>query len=368
MRNHGDLKPEDLVEDPAFRAWIYHGTGDAAWKEWLGTHPDRLQAAELARHVLLSIRGEQDHLPGTRVQNRVQEMLSQLNTSEPDYAMRPSNRYFPKSKWLSVAAGLILVAGLGALLYPGPDDSSKEENATAVRLPEKSGLRYTEVSSGPENQKLVNLPDGSSVLLGKSSGIRFPVQFSPEKREVELTGEAFFEVKKNPGHPFFVYAGKMVARVIGTSFTITAYENDAVAKVRVKTGKVSVSHLDTDASGLNESPAGGLVLEPNQQAEFSRSDLKIVLLENPKNAHPPTPIESLDFGFRRTAVSEVFELIKKVYHVDIQYDAGLLQHCSVTASLGDEPLMEKLNMICEVIDATYRVENEKIYIKANGCE
>ncbi len=362
-----DLKPEDLVEDPAFRAWVYHGTGDPDWKAWLHKHPDHQQTAELARTILLSVRGELDHLSGSEVKNRVQTLLAGLSTEQSnrrplyDSPGRPLRKY----GWWSAAAGIVLAIGLGTLFYSGFRETPPEKVSASALPAETADSPYREVTNESEHQKLVNLPDGSSVLLMKASGIRFPKQFAADKREVKLTGEAFFEVRKNRDHPFFVYAGEMVTRVIGTSFTISAYETDNVVKVRVKTGKVSVSAIEPSATNEVNAAADELVLEPNQQAVLSRSDLKIALLTHNKAAS--IPIETQSFEFRRTAVSDVFETIKAAYNVTIRYDADLLKHCSITASLGDEPLMEKLNMICEVMGATYRVADEIIYIDAGGC-
>ncbi len=370
MKNDRELKPEDLVEDPAFRAWIYHGAGHNAWNEWISEHPDHAQAADLARNILLSVRGELDDIPEPEVKHRVRNIVATIDEGGSDIRSLTGNREGNTGRALRwVAAAVLAIAtGVGALLYTGRASVPGEDSPVSAQTGSEDRSPYVEVYSGSENQKLVNLPDGSSVLLKRASGIRFPRQFDAGKREVVLSGEAFFEVKKNPDHPFFVYAGEMVTRVVGTSFTIRAYENDATAKIRVKTGRVSVSAAETALNDSGKTGVKELVLEPNQQAEFSRSDLKFALLENDRTEIAPIPIEQMSFEFRRTAVSDVLEAIKTAYQVDIRYDAGLLRRCSVTASLGDEPLPEKLNMICEVIGATYQERNGKIYIEAGGCE
>ncbi len=370
MEDYKELRPEDLVEDPSFRAWIYHGVGHDTWKEWINGRPDRVQAADLARNMLLLVRGEPDDLREPEVKDRVRHIVATIDTADPDIHSLPGSgeRNTRSVFWWPAAAVLTIAIGLGALLYTNHASAPGEAAPVSAQADRKDRPSYIEVRSGSENQKLVNLPDGSSVLLKRASSIRFPREFAAGKREVELSGEAFFEVKKNPEHPFFVYAGEMVTRVVGTSFTIRAYENDATAKVRVKTGKVSVSAVETALNPSREAAVKELVLEPNQQAEFSRSDLKIVLLENKQAETAPIPIEQMSFEFRRTAISDVFETIKTAYQVDIRYDAGLLRHCSITAALGDEPLLEKLNMICEVIGATYQEKNGIILIDARGCE
>ncbi len=373
MDDYRELKPEDLVEDPAFRAWVYHGTGDAAWNLWLREHPDREQVAQLARNILLSVRGEPDPLPDTEVKSRVRHIVSSLDPEEPDFqplhklSASPGRIFW----WRAAAAALVIAATSGLLFYPRPEANLSESRPVPGDFSDNLAQSYMEVTNDSESQKLVNLPDGSSVLLMKASGIRFPKLFSAEKREVYLSGEAFFEVQKMPGHPFFVYAGEMVTRVVGTSFTIKAYDTDETVIVRVKTGKVSVSPRDMTPGKASEAPAveKEIILNPNQEAVLSRSDLKIALLdESQRNVSSVLPIEQQTFEFRRTSVAEVLEIIKAAYKVDIRYDAALLESCTITASLGDEPLTEKLNMLCEVIGASYRMDIETIVINAPGCE
>lgn len=94
------------------------------------------------------------------------------------------------------------------------------------------------------------LPDGTHVRLNADSKLKFPASFPDSTREIHLSGEAFFDVRKNPGSPFIVFAGNLKTQVLGTSFNIKSYENEPV-QASVVTGKVS-----TAASAL---ASGGLV-------------------------------------------------------------------------------------------------------------
>lgn len=371
MEDYRELKPEDLVEDPAFRAWIYHGAGHDAWNEWINEHPDHAQAADLARNILLSVRGELDNIPAPEIKSRVAGILAASGAGMPGHRQLNdlAGGRMPGLWWRQIAAGLILAAGLGLLVYLGGRENAVQTTVLSTTPYETPDPAYLEVANHTRDQKLVNLPDGSSVLLMSASRIRFPKEFAGGKREVRLTGEAFFEIRKNPDHPFFVYAGEMVTRVVGTSFSIRAYENDAVFSVRVKTGKVSVSTgepIDTGSAETRTAP-DEIILEPNQQATLSRTDLKIARVDGGKPDAPPIPIETQDFDFKRTSVPDVFSVIGATYNVEIRYDSGLLKNCTITASLGDEPLLEKLNMICEVLGASYTINGEEIQVHASGC-
>src|SRR5690606_37685879 len=88
-------------------------------------------------------------------------------------------------------------------------------------------------------------------------------------REVKLTGEAFFEIKKDESRPFLVYAQGIVTKVLGTSFNIRARQGDEKIIVDVKTGKVAVFR----EKNSNEEP---YLLTPNQQVVYDLNSDKIV--------------------------------------------------------------------------------------------
>src|SRR5690606_37260897 len=79
---------------------------------------------------------------------------------------------------------------------------------------------FKEVVNTERPFKYVQLPDGSSVVLHRNSTLKYPQTFDSTKREVYLIGEAFFEITKNAEQPFFVYAGEVIAKVHGTSFSV----------------------------------------------------------------------------------------------------------------------------------------------------
>ncbi|WP_264537455.1 FecR family protein [Flavobacterium sp. N1736] len=87
--------------------------------------------------------------------------------------------------------------------------------------------------------RLLNLPDGTRVWLNENTEIEYPKQFTGKERRITLKGEAFFEVKRDPSHPFVISSGPIKTTVLGTSFNVKAYNNH-VPEVNVRTGKVKV--------------------------------------------------------------------------------------------------------------------------------
>lgn len=214
------------------------------------------------------------------------------------------------------------------------------------------------------------LSDGSKLILKPDSKISFPEKFLAEKREVYLSGEAFFQVSKDPKRPFLVYANELVTKVLGTSFAINARNAHNKTTVEVTEGKVSVFR-QTDFSETKNPKAlqsKGMVLTANQKMvyEDESSNMLKTLRDKPEvvisNEKPKT------FDFVNIPASTVLNDLKDAYQVDIIFDKDLLNDCPVTASLTRQSLFEKLDIICEVIEAHYEMLDGRIVVYSKGCK
>ena len=119
---------------------------------------------------------------------------------------------------------------------------------------------------------VVALEDSSKVFLDPGAELRFAEHFTSHKREVYLNGEAFFEVTENPNRPFFVNAGQITTKVLGTSFRVKAPRSGSEVEVSVKTGKVSVYESEKEAPIQSSKNGSGVILSPNHQVTFFRKD------------------------------------------------------------------------------------------------
>ncbi|MBC8151681.1 MAG: FecR family protein, partial [Bacteroidetes bacterium] len=208
------------------------------------------------------------------------------------------------------------------------------------------------------------------IILKKNSRISYAPSFTGSSREVYLSGEGFFEVTKNPDRPFLIYANGLVTKVLGTSFSIKAYPGDPNVTVEVKTGRVAVF---TQSDPRINAKAGsreleGVLLTPNQRIVYVRDEVRLAksLIDAPQLiSEAPTKNR---FTFEETPVPAVFDALEKAYEVDIVYDEQLLANCPLTATLTDQPLFEKLDIICQVIEARYEVMDGQIVIYSRGCK
>lgn len=360
MNNYSHFQVKDWLDDPAFQRWVYHGEQDAFWKEFIQDNPGQLSNIEQARELLLAVRGELDALPDSEVKARVSEILNAI----PEEKLRALPWW--RSNWLKIAAVLLLTLGIATALFREKENLQNLQSLV-VGLGDGDQPGQLEIHNETNAIQLVTLPDGSSVILKKHARISYPTAFAADRREVRLRGEAFFEVVKNPEKPFLVYAGSMVTKVKGTSFSIKANDDEEDVQLVVKTGVVEVSALEED--GKSEVNAGKkLILKPNEQVTFNRKSLNMVTKTVQKPVLLNLPAESQNFEFKRTPLAEVFAELETTYGIRIQFDARAIAHCTLTARLGDEPVHEKLDLICTVVNARYQAQGNEVVVASEGCE
>ena len=340
----------DFLDDPHFRAWVLTGVDSDGWEKWMAAHPERRQLAAEARHFILAM-----GVPDAEVTERSTE---DALTESLETIRRLENPVIRMSRYLKYAAAVLLfAAGIG--WYLGKD-STPPDSSTPLIPERNTGEVFQNDTQVPQ---IVNLKDGSSVILQPGGELVCSAAYDSTLREVYLTGEGFFEVRKNPAKPFLVYAGEIVTRVVGTSFRIKAIEGEPHIEVFVKTGKVNIREIAAE----NRKPGREIALHPNESVSYLRERNlfeKSVTADIPKRA-----IEYLSFDFVDTPVAEIFQTIEKAYGVTIQYPREALGQCYLSTSLTDEPLLEKLKIICESLGerSSFTMYENLIVIKSNGC-
>ena len=279
-----------------------------------------------------------------------------LNDTRPKY----SNLQIIRTNWLRIAASVTLILGLG-WWFIGKNTISTIRFDNIISTDQKA----THTNNGPE-PIVFELSDGSKISLEPKSELSYGNEFGKEKREVFLTGEAFFEVAKDTQKPFLIYTGKLVTKVVGTSFRIKAYEKDKDISVSVRTGKVTVYRQDSKSTN-SQSLSTEIVLIPNQKAVFEKDQDLLVktLVDKPVQINDIPQNTSL--VFEETKVLDVFSRLESIYGVKISADHELFKKCSITADLQNETLYKKLDLICEIIQAKYEIIDGEIMIYGKGC-
>ncbi|GAB3896022.1 FecR family protein [Larkinella knui] len=370
MINYRTYEAEDFLFDESFRQWTAEGSPQAAvfWNRWLAQNPDRADVVRQAREL---VRALDDHYRDDASDDRLTHELTKLmnkavehRDAESEAPVLPLNR---RSWWRWAAAASVLLVGISTWLYlnrvpkPAPDPYEYLTKTVPIPLQEK-------VNTGPKAINIL-LSDGSVVTLNPNSRLSYPNHFDATTRTVYLSGEAFFDVMKNPAKPFLIYANKTVTKVLGTSFLVRAYRGEKDVTVMVKTGRVSVySQKDYELaqqSGLRR--VEGVVLTPNQQMTYTLEDNKLVkaLVEKPAALIANRP--SREQVFEDAPVAKVFSSIERTYGIKLLFDEEALAACLVNVTFNEENLLERLDVICQIIGASYEMLDGQIVITSKGC-
>lgn len=228
--------------------------------------------------------------------------------------------------------------------------------AASVILVMVSGLLYYFNSSVTVNTmakeiKKVSLNDGSVVTLNSSSGITYPRYFSAN-REIVLTGEAYFEVKRDVNHPFRVKSNRLLVQVLGTTFLVK--NSGKVQHVLVNSGKVAVK---------DEQSGQSTVLTANQAVSVSDG----AILKEPANEND-LAWKSGKLNFKDVPLQQVFTALEDYYHISIVVENDYEGSCLLTSEFNRQPLNNVFEELSRIFGFTYKISGKKVTVSGITCE
>jgi ferric-dicitrate binding protein FerR (iron transport regulator) len=245
---------------------------------------------------------------------------------------------------LQIAAMVIILLTTGSyLLFYRQSDRIPPATRQKIALITKK--------SNPGEQMRVTLPDESVVWLNAESTLSYPEKFEDGHREVILSGEAFFEVTKNPQRPFIVHTYEMTTTVLGTSFNIKAFD-DQEATVTVATGKVRVAH-PTTGNKTDE-----IYLLPNQQAVWSQKSG--TLQKKNIDAENYYAWKNGTICFNNETLGETMHMLERWYNVSIKLNTGNSENRHyINGNYKDKKLYNILDGLCYIYDLEYEYLNDR---------
>ncbi|MEO8240014.1 MAG: FecR family protein [Flavobacterium sp.] len=362
------IEIEDFLSDESFQIWILSKVDEHSWEEWTLENQERAKLVENARLLLLAMKVPNTIISSSELNAALQstwikiEGIENLNKNAKNHTVKYLKKY-----WLSGVAATLFFAFVSVWIYNN-QFITKHTVLTYNELIDGTNEGLVEQTNNSNKPQIITLSDGSSVLLQPNSKLSYPKIFTGNERKVYLSGEGFFEISKNPQKPFLVYANEIITKVVGTSFRVRAYADQPDVEILVRTGKVRVSSNELVRNSKQE-----IVLLPNEALRFLRSDLtfnKITNITEDKTLSGSVGnIEQLSFEFTDIPVEQIFKTIEQAYLVDIDFPKAKLKDCHLTTSLSDQPLSEKLKIICKSIgnDTSFEMNGNQIIITSEGC-
>lgn len=289
---------------------------------------------------------------GRRLNERVEETVMDDREAVSDdrevrlVEMQPGR----KRRWnvWMAAAAIVILLSTGTYVYVHQMGSKLGERSEREKL-----LSMTFVNPRGGAQKEMELVDGSKVWLNAGSVLKYPQQFTGSERLVELSGEAFFEVSGNPGSPFRVLIRDAEVEVLGTFFTIMAYDSEPESRTTVVNGAVKIT------SGRQR-----VTLKPGEQAV-------IVYLSPGGEASAPVVYSGIDpnlilawkggiYRFKDAELHTVMREVERAYDVTVEYQPGV-GNPAIEGSLN---LNKSLDIALKQLEAI--PQPIKIHFKQNG--
>ncbi|WP_437921229.1 FecR family protein [Sphingobacterium sp. LRF_L2] len=292
----------------------------------------------------LSWYGESEDELKDRLFSRIEMQLEPVEAVVPMYL--PYRRMMVA---ISAAAALFLLYFLSTHYFSDDFQSTTE--------------MFTAKSSGKNVTKVI-LSDQTIVWLKGDSKISYPESFTGHTREVQLDGEALFEVAKDKTRPFIVHAGDYKMKVLGTSFNLKVSKADGQLDLAVLTGIVEVSKKEM---GLGTRSAKVLV-EANESLRTSK--------ESPVKEELKLPVTAVinltdgteyDMNFVSTPVEEIMKRFEKKFNVEFSGYTGEYKSCKVTADLTDQSLETSLKLLSLSINANFQIDDTTIKLTGGGC-
>lgn len=253
---------------------------------------------------------------------------------EEQHHSRGKRILWPRQLLRIAAVALIIMAGIWMV------QQIRQSNAPVVLL--SHNLVVTET-----------LEDGSGIALNKNSEIVVSEDFNKKERRIELKGEAYFEVAKDPEKAFRIRADETWITVLGTSFNVQAYADSSYVGVQVTEGLVRFSAGETDEEWVN--------LEAGESASFDKKSKQIIK----EDRATPNDLYWLNktLVFEKTRLSEVFSLLEQIFQVNINVLDPSINNLLLSATFQDNHLDEVIAVISATFDLEYHQQQKEIIIR-----
>ncbi len=255
------------------------------------------------------------------------------------------------SRQYPIAASILILVGVvfSALFVVSRIDK-KSDNAQANLL---SGPQLITKSTPNRRMFRMRLEDGSLVHLNAMSTISYPQQFDSTKREIEISGEAYFDIERDESRPFNIKVKDYSVTVLGTSFNIEAYEDEEDFAVVVESGRVKV---DLHKEGLDP-----VILTKDQKLTYSPGSGELAVI--PVHSEDELSWRKGILRFDSTPMTKVEKMLERWYGVDLIIADSSIYDKTLTGIHQNENLKSVIEALTYATGTKYQINDNSIIIK-----
>jgi ferric-dicitrate binding protein FerR (iron transport regulator) len=308
-------------------------------------------------------------IDGDTARNAISRIISKAESdqgSEDSYFLRIRSKRL-KYRLIAMAASLILVLGVGWFLM------NSNQSPKTVEISEQPEI--LEAKKGSRSRSL--LADGTTVWLNAGSKLYYENDFSGKTREVRLEGEAFFDVVKQPDHPFIVHTSGIDIHVLGTAFNVKSYPEDKTVETTLYRGLVEVFQPNSEAKAIQLKPNEKLIVpkaakeEKNLSSEVSPPQAKqppasfiIARIDSTKkeNERFETAWLYSRLEFRGDNFEELAKKLERWYNVTVVFTDEKAKQLNFTGSFEKETVEQAFVALKTAVPFNYNIKGHEIII------
>lgn len=355
---------EELMLDDSFVSWCLNNNDanvSSHWQTIIRDNPLQAEVFNEAKELIKLLRGGLSKNEVSRQIEKVRQELQQRKTAPAD---NNPLHYSPSLSSTLIVTGngkikrkvfrLITVSAAAACLFfliiwgfsgvKTSDDLLTKKFTPAMNFQSELGKRHH-----------VTLPDGSEVILNSNSSISLDKDFNKSRREVKLTGDAFFKVAKNLSKPFVVFADNISTVALGTEFYVhDKPDNRESIKIELLKGKVKVETMKK--TGLQKN----IILIPGESAEttdginLQKKTFDQAYLRNWING---------TISFEKKPVLDALRELETWYAVKIQVNEDGLKNRRISGTYNNASIQDLLKVICFSINRQFYVSGNTFIIE-----
>lgn len=316
---------------------------------------------ELIREVWKKKPSTNDRLPEKQWQQLAERMNQQpvdAFTTGVTNARIARTRYI---KWLAAAAVLVLMS-VGMAYWWSGADKTNSQHTVAVALD-------TVIYALNGERKKIVLPDSSRVHLNSGSKLVYNKKFNSGNRQVYLSGEALFDVTKNPSRPFIVNTDKMLVKVLGTVFNVKSYETAEDIETMVVEGKVEVSLKNDLEKKVILLPSEKISIKSNKLFKDQQAQVKyeVETVKLPEEKVDEVPDEIAWINEKLVFTEESFEVValkmERWYNKRFHFENEKLKPISMSGDFDKVDVLQALQILQIMVEFSYEVKGDDVYIR-----
>lgn len=317
--------------------------------DWVALNNDNFKYYITLKNLWVS-----QNMPNSKASaSEIVQIKNSINSSS-----KQSNKFsFNTIIKYAVAGSIIILLGLNLnflIRNKHPQVSTDRERILLSYLPQEyKHTLYT--NNGVKGY--VRLPDGSQVWLNSASKIEYPDKFSGDTREVEISGEAFFDVISNPEMPMIVNTNKdFRVEVLGTKFNIRSYDNDNEAQTTLFSGSITLTRK------LGNSTRE-LITQLSPKESFIIRSKQAPLLIKQADTTKQKAWKEGKLLFESTPISEVIKMLERWHGTEFQVLDDEVLNYKITANFKSESIIQIMEMIqfCSFVD--YSLNGNKVTLR-----